>query len=67
MHLDYWGFKEPPFGNAPNRNLFFRRPLDFQNIIHYILFRLKNAGATRGIFTKKAIYPLYGYTNGGKL
>lgn len=39
-------------------------PLDFQNIIHYILFRVKSAGATRGIFTKKAIYPLYDYTKG---
>ncbi len=39
-------------------------PLDFQNIIYYILFRLKSAGATRGIFTKKAIYPLYDYTKG---
>lgn len=39
-------------------------PLDLQNIIRYILFRLKSAGATRAIFTKQSIYPLYEYTKG---
>ena len=27
------------------------QPLDYQNTLRYLLFRLKNAGATRGIFT----------------
>ena len=38
--------------------------LDFQNTVKYILFRLKKAGATRGIFTKEAIHSLYEYTGG---
>ena len=39
-------------------------PLDLKDTIRYILFRMKRAGAKRGIFTKEAIFPLYEYTRG---
>ncbi len=39
-------------------------PLDIQNTMRYILFRLKSAGATRGIFTKEAIYAIFEYSQG---
>ena len=29
-------------------------PLDFQNTVRYLLFRLKSAGAARGIFSRQA-------------
>ena len=40
------------------------RPLDLKDSVRYILFRLKNAGAERGIFTRESIFPLYEYTRG---
>jgi general secretion pathway protein A len=39
-------------------------PLDFQSTLHYLLFRLKNAGATRGIFTRQAVQMLYEASGG---
>ena len=39
-------------------------PLDLQNTMQYILFRLKVAGAERGCFTKEAISILHEYTGG---
>jgi type II secretory pathway predicted ATPase ExeA len=40
------------------------KPLDLKDTVRYILFRLKSAGAKRGIFTRKAISPLYSYSQG---
>lgn len=40
------------------------RPLDLKDTVRYILFRLKNGGADRGIFTKEAIFPIYDYARG---
>jgi len=40
------------------------KPLDLRDIVRYILFRLKSAGADRGIFTKEAMFPLFEYTGG---
>jgi len=40
------------------------KPLDLKDTVRYILFRLKSAGAERGIFTRKAIFPLYSYSQG---
>lgn len=39
-------------------------PLDIRDTVRYILFRLKNAGATRGIFTKEAIFPIFDFSKG---
>ena len=39
-------------------------PLDFHNTLRYLLFRLKSAGATRGIFTKDSVVTLYEYSKG---
>ncbi|MBU0986610.1 MAG: AAA family ATPase [Proteobacteria bacterium] len=39
-------------------------PLDVKDTMRYILFRLKNAGAVRGIFTKEAVYGVYDYSGG---
>lgn len=39
-------------------------PLDFQDTIRYILFRLKKAGAVRGIFSKEAVQAIYHYAEG---
>jgi len=39
-------------------------PLGFRDTVCYILFRLKHAGATRGIFTKEAASSLYEYSLG---
>ena len=39
-------------------------PLDFENTMKYILFRIKVAGAKRGCFTKEAISTLHDYTEG---
>jgi type II secretory pathway predicted ATPase ExeA len=39
-------------------------PLDFQNTVRYVMFRLKSAGATRGIFTEQAVRLLYDYSGG---
>ena len=39
-------------------------PLDVNNTIRYLLYRLKSAGASRGIFTKESIGPLYEYAEG---
>ncbi|RJQ60345.1 MAG: DUF2075 domain-containing protein [Desulfobacteraceae bacterium] len=39
-------------------------PLDLQNTIRYIMFRLKAAGAVRGCYTKEAVSVLHGYTEG---
>ena len=39
-------------------------PLDWQNTVRYMLFRLKNAGATRGIFTREAAELLYEASGG---
>ena len=40
------------------------KPLDLKDTVRYILFRLKSAGAERGIFTREAIFPLYEYSRG---
>jgi general secretion pathway protein A len=40
------------------------QPLDLKNTLRYLLFRLKNAGATRGIFTRQAVKLLYGASGG---
>ena len=39
-------------------------PLDLGNTARYVLYRLKEAGARRGIFTKKAIQPIFSYSGG---
>ena len=39
-------------------------PLDFYNTLRYLAFRLKSAGAKRGIFTKDSIKLVYEYSNG---
>jgi type II secretory pathway predicted ATPase ExeA len=39
-------------------------PLDFQNTVRYLLFRLKSAGSTRGIFTRQAAELLYEQSGG---
>jgi len=39
-------------------------PLDLQDTIRYILFRLKKAGAVRGIFSKEAVQAVYNYAEG---
>jgi general secretion pathway protein A len=38
--------------------------LDIQDTVRYILFRLKIAGATRGIFSKEAVKSIYKYAGG---
>lgn len=38
--------------------------LDEQNTLRYIVHRLKNAGAARGLFTAEAVGKLYHYSNG---
>lgn len=39
-------------------------PLDFENTVRYLLFRLKAAGASRGIFTRQAVEVLYEHAGG---
>ena len=39
-------------------------PLDFQNTVRYLLFRLKSAGAGRGIFSRPAAEMLYEHSGG---
>ena len=39
-------------------------PLSFQDTIRYVLYRLKTAGAARGLFTREAITPIYQYSKG---
>ena len=39
-------------------------PLDFENTMRYVVFRLKTAGASRGIFTREAIDKLYEFSGG---
>lgn len=39
-------------------------PLSLQSTMRYILYRLKNAGASRGFFTKEAISPIFNYSKG---
>ncbi len=39
-------------------------PLDVENTLKYVVFRLKNAGASRGIFTREAIEKLYEFSGG---
>jgi type II secretory pathway predicted ATPase ExeA len=39
-------------------------PLDVDNTLRYVVFRLKSAGASRGIFTREAIEKLYEYSGG---
>ena len=39
-------------------------PLDEDNTLRYVVYRLKIAGASRGIFTRKAIETLYEYSGG---
>ncbi len=39
-------------------------PLNFQDTIRYILFRLEKAGAERGIFSKEAVKSIYNYAEG---
>jgi general secretion pathway protein A len=40
------------------------KPLAFVDVARYILYRLKQCGAQRGIFTKAALDPLYNYSKG---
>lgn len=40
------------------------KPLDLRDTVRYILFRLRNAGAKRGFFTREAMSPLYEYSRG---
>ena len=40
------------------------KPLHFVDMTRYILYRLKQCGAQRGIFTKAALEPLYNYSKG---
>lgn len=40
------------------------KPLDFPDAAKYILYRLKQCGAQRGIFTKAALDPIYNYSKG---
>jgi type II secretory pathway predicted ATPase ExeA len=40
------------------------QPLDFQSTVRYLLFRLKHAGATRGIFTRQAVQMMFESTGG---
>jgi type II secretory pathway predicted ATPase ExeA len=40
------------------------QPLDLKDSVRYLMFRLKNAGADRGIFTRESIFPLYEYSRG---
>jgi len=39
-------------------------PLDFVNMIRYVLFRLLRVGAKRGIFTRDSVKALYDYSGG---
>jgi len=39
-------------------------PLNFHNTLRYMAYRLRSAGATRGIFTKDSIKIIFGYSNG---
>jgi general secretion pathway protein A len=39
-------------------------PLDIENALRYVVFRLKTAGASRGIFTREAIETLYDFSGG---
>jgi type II secretory pathway predicted ATPase ExeA len=39
-------------------------PLDVENTLRYVVFRLKSAGASRGIFTREAIETLYDFSGG---
>ena len=39
-------------------------PLDFQNTVRYLLFRLKSAGAGRGIFSRQAAELLFEHSGG---
>lgn len=39
-------------------------PLNFQDTVRYILFRLKRAGSARGIFSKEAVKSIYNYAEG---
>lgn len=39
-------------------------PLNFMHTIRYLLFRLKSAGAVRGIFTRDSVKALFEYSNG---
>jgi type II secretory pathway predicted ATPase ExeA len=39
-------------------------PLDFENSLRYVLFRLKRAGAARGIFTRQAVQQVFDYAGG---
>jgi general secretion pathway protein A len=39
-------------------------PLDEENSLRYVAYRLKAAGARRGIFTREAIQILYDYSDG---
>ena len=39
-------------------------PLDLKDTIRYILFRLKRAGAERGIFSNEAVKSVYSYAGG---
>lgn len=43
---------------------FHLEPLDYLNTQQYIIFRLKSVGATRGMFTKESIPPIYNYSGG---
>ena len=38
--------------------------MDVENTLRYVVFRLKNAGANRGIFTREAIEKLYDFSGG---
>jgi type II secretory pathway predicted ATPase ExeA len=39
-------------------------PLDLENTVRYVLYRLKHAGAGRGIFTRQAVERVYDFAGG---
>lgn len=39
-------------------------PLNFEHVVRYVLFRMRKAGATRGIFTKDSFRLIYEYSQG---
>ena len=43
------------------------KPLNVNNTMRYLIFRMKSAGAQRGFFTKQAISPIFYYSKGNPL
>jgi general secretion pathway protein A len=50
MYLKYWGFKDPPFENVPNRKLFFRSDQHEEAVVRlmYAVKNLKGAALLTG-------------------